>query len=91
MGAQLFQRTTRQVTPTAIGRELEPLARWPIDEFDASLFSFSVSRPPGLRPAIHQDQEFSTKTSSRERRMDGSTAMTSAMTATSSNPAESGE
>lgn len=26
VGAQLFQRTTRQVTPTAIGRELEPLA-----------------------------------------------------------------
>jgi hypothetical protein len=88
VGAQLFQRTTRQVTPTAIGRELEPLARRLIDEFDASLFSFRVSRPPGLRPAIHQDQEFSTNTSSRER---GSTAMTSAMTATSSDPAESGE
>ena len=89
-GGQLFQRTTRQVTPTAIGRELEPLARPLIDEFDASLFSFSVSRPPELRPGIHQDQE-SANTSSRERRMDGSTAMTSAMTATSSNPAESGE
>ena len=46
VGAQLFQRTTRQVTPTAIGRELEPLARRLIDEFDASLFSF---RDVGLR------------------------------------------
>lgn len=48
VGAQLFQRTTRQVTPTAIGRELEPLARRLIDEFDASLFSF---RDMGVRRA----------------------------------------
>jgi DNA-binding transcriptional LysR family regulator len=46
IGASLFERTTRQVAPTAVGRELVPLVRRLLDEFDASLFSF---RDVGLR------------------------------------------
>lgn len=46
VGAQLFERTTRQVTPTAVGRELTPLVRRLLDEFDTSLFSF---RDMGMR------------------------------------------
>lgn len=46
VGAQLFERTTRQVAPTAVGRELTPLVRRLLDEFDTSLFSF---RDMGLR------------------------------------------
>ncbi|WP_274425364.1 LysR family transcriptional regulator [Chelativorans sp. YIM 93263] len=40
IGAKLFARTTRHVEPTAVGRELLPLVRRLIDEFDQSLFSF---------------------------------------------------
>ena len=46
VGAQLFERTTRQVAPTAVGRELTPLVRRLLDEFDTSLFSF---RDMGMR------------------------------------------
>jgi len=46
IGAALFERTTRHVAPTAVGRELVPLVRRLLDEFDASLFSF---RDVGLR------------------------------------------
>jgi DNA-binding transcriptional LysR family regulator len=46
IGTQLFSRTTRNVEPTAVGRELLPLVRRLIDEFDQSLFSF---RDVGLR------------------------------------------
>lgn len=46
IGAQLFERTTRSVAPTAVGREMLPLVRRLLDEFDQSLFSF---RDVGLR------------------------------------------
>lgn len=40
IGAPLFERTTRQVSPTAMGQELLPLVSRVLDEFDTSLFSF---------------------------------------------------
>lgn len=38
IGAALFERTTRRLTLTAVGRELLPLVRRLLDEFDTSLF-----------------------------------------------------
>jgi DNA-binding transcriptional LysR family regulator len=46
VGAKLFERNTRNVTPTAVGRELVPLVRRLLDEFDSSLFSL---RDVGVR------------------------------------------
>lgn len=37
IGAPLLERTTRRVTPTAIGRSFAPMARRLLDEFEASL------------------------------------------------------
>ena len=45
LGAELFERSTRSVVPTAAGRELVPLVRRLLDEFDTSLFSFRGSGP----------------------------------------------
>ena len=39
IGASLLERTTRRVAPTAVGRELVPLVKRMLDEFDSSLFS----------------------------------------------------
>jgi DNA-binding transcriptional LysR family regulator len=39
IGAALLERTTRHVAPTAVGRELVPLVRRMLDEFETSLFS----------------------------------------------------
>jgi DNA-binding transcriptional LysR family regulator len=39
LGAPLFERSTRRVALTAVGRELEPLVRRMIDEFESSLLS----------------------------------------------------
>jgi DNA-binding transcriptional LysR family regulator len=39
IGAALLERTTRRVALTAVGRELLPLVRRMIDEFDSSLFA----------------------------------------------------
>jgi DNA-binding transcriptional LysR family regulator len=46
IGAPLLERTTRHVSPTALGFELVPLVRRMLEEFDGSLFS---ARDPGLR------------------------------------------
>lgn len=46
VGAALLERTTRRVAPTAVGRELIPLVRRMLDEFETSLFSI---RELGLR------------------------------------------
>lgn len=39
IGAQLLERTTRHVAPTATGQELMPLVRRMLEEFDGSLFA----------------------------------------------------
>jgi DNA-binding transcriptional LysR family regulator len=39
IGAALLERTTRRVALTAVGRELLPLVRRMLDEFDSSLFA----------------------------------------------------
>jgi DNA-binding transcriptional LysR family regulator len=39
VGAALIERTTRRVAPTAVGRELIPLVRRMLDEFETSVFS----------------------------------------------------
>ena len=39
MGAPLLERTTRRVTLTPLGRELVPLVRRMLEDFDTSLFS----------------------------------------------------
>jgi len=39
IGAALLERTTRRVSLTAVGRELLPLVRRMLDEFDSSLFA----------------------------------------------------
>ncbi|WAC27694.1 LysR family transcriptional regulator [Ancylobacter sp. SL191] len=39
VGAALLERTTRRVAPTALGRELIPLVKRMLDEFESSLFS----------------------------------------------------
>jgi DNA-binding transcriptional LysR family regulator len=39
VGAALLERTTRRVAPTALGRELVPLVKRMLDEFETSLFS----------------------------------------------------
>ncbi|WP_102957567.1 LysR family transcriptional regulator [Mangrovicella endophytica] len=39
IGAPLLERTTRHVAPTATGRELMPLVRRMLEEFDGSLFA----------------------------------------------------
>ena len=39
IGAPLLERTTRHVSPTAVGQELFPLVRRMLDEFDSSLFA----------------------------------------------------
>jgi DNA-binding transcriptional LysR family regulator len=39
IGAQLFERSTRSVSLTAVGRQLEPLVRRMIDEFESTLLS----------------------------------------------------
>lgn len=41
LGAPLLERSTRHVAPTAFGREIEPLARRLIDEFENQLLSIS--------------------------------------------------
>lgn len=41
VGAQLVERTTRRVAPTQIGRELMPLVRRLVDEFEDSILSIS--------------------------------------------------
>jgi DNA-binding transcriptional LysR family regulator len=41
LGTPLFERSTRVVTPTAAGRQLEPMARRLLDELDSSLQSIS--------------------------------------------------
>lgn len=41
VGAQLIERTTRHVAPTQIGRELMPLVRRLVDEFEDSILSIS--------------------------------------------------
>jgi DNA-binding transcriptional LysR family regulator len=41
LGTALFERSTRQVATTAVGRRLEPMARRLLDEFDTSLLSIS--------------------------------------------------
>ena len=46
IGAPLLERTTRQVSVTALGLELLPLVRRMLEEFDGSLFA---AREPGLR------------------------------------------
>lgn len=44
VGAQLIERTTRRVAPTQIGRELMPLVRRLVDEFEESILSISDLR-----------------------------------------------
>lgn len=39
IGAPLVERTTRSVAPTVVGKELAPMVRRMIEEFDASLFA----------------------------------------------------
>jgi DNA-binding transcriptional LysR family regulator len=39
IGAQLFERSTRSVSLTAVGRQLEPLVRRMIEEFESTLLS----------------------------------------------------
>lgn len=39
LGAQLLERSTRSVSMTAVGRQLEPLVRRMIDEFESTLLS----------------------------------------------------
>jgi DNA-binding transcriptional LysR family regulator len=46
IGAPLLERTTRHVSPTALGIELMPLVQRMLEEFDRSLFS---ARDRGLR------------------------------------------
>jgi DNA-binding transcriptional LysR family regulator len=41
VGAQLIERTTRHVAPTQVGRELAPLVRRLVDEFEESILSIS--------------------------------------------------
>jgi DNA-binding transcriptional LysR family regulator len=41
VGAQLIERTTRHVAPTQVGRELMPLVRRLVDEFEESILSIS--------------------------------------------------
>lgn len=41
VGAQLIERTTRHVAPTQVGRELLPLVRRLVDEFEDSILSIS--------------------------------------------------
>lgn len=45
VGAPLLERTTRQVAPTGIGRELLPLVKRMLGEFDHSLFSLKDVSP----------------------------------------------
>lgn len=46
-GGALLERTTRHVAPTAMGRELLPLVRRMLEEFDGSLFTFRDPRRRG--------------------------------------------
>ena len=41
VGATLFERSTRRVAPTAVARQLEPLIRRLLDEFETSILSRS--------------------------------------------------
>ena len=41
VGAQLIERTTRSVAPTLVGRQLVPLVRRLVDEFDESILSIT--------------------------------------------------
>lgn len=41
IGAQLIERTTRHVAPTQVGRELLPLVRRLVEEFEESILSIS--------------------------------------------------
>jgi len=41
LGTALFERSTRNVTPTSIGRQFEPMARRLLDELDSSILSIS--------------------------------------------------
>lgn len=41
VGAPLIERTTRKVGPTQVGRELKPLVRRLVDEFEESILSIS--------------------------------------------------
>ena len=45
IGAALLERTTRHVSPTALGLELVPLVRRMLEEFDGSLFTARDRRP----------------------------------------------
>ncbi len=44
-GAPLLERTTRSVAPTALGRELEPMIRRLLDEFEASVLAINTLGP----------------------------------------------
>lgn len=39
-GGEFFERTTRRVTPTAMGREVAPRIRRLLEDFDSTLFSY---------------------------------------------------
>lgn len=41
VGAQLIERTTRSVAPTQVGRQLAPLVRRVVDEFEESILSIT--------------------------------------------------
>jgi DNA-binding transcriptional LysR family regulator len=41
LGTALFERSTRNVTPTSAGRKFEPIARRLLDELDSSILSIS--------------------------------------------------
>jgi DNA-binding transcriptional LysR family regulator len=49
LGTQLFERSTRNVTPTAAGRQLETIARRILDDLDTSILSINKigERQPG--------------------------------------------
>jgi DNA-binding transcriptional LysR family regulator len=49
VGAALLERTTRRVAPTAVGREVIPLVKRMLDEFETSLFSI---RELGQRQSV---------------------------------------
>jgi DNA-binding transcriptional LysR family regulator len=42
LGVPLLERTTRHVAPTAVGREVEPLVRRLLDEFESSILSTTM-------------------------------------------------
>lgn len=52
VGSALLERTTRRVSLTAVGRELLPLVRRMLDEFDSSLFAARLAGPHGGQVTI---------------------------------------